>query len=67
MARSIEGHGTKVEYLSYAGGTHSTGYPFRATCWCGWKSKTYASMAAAQIMAEDHLEHPADLRRTVLV
>lgn len=63
MTRSVTlaPHGTKVEYVPYHGG-----YPFRATCWCGWKSKTYASFGAATLIAEDHMEHPTDRNRTVL-
>lgn len=55
-------HGTQVEYVSYHGG-----YPFRATCWCGWKSKCYAATHAAQIMADEHLADPARKNMTVLV
>lgn len=65
MARkavALPPHGTQIEYVSYHGG-----YPFRATCWCGWKSKTYAAIHAAELMAQDHLAHPAEKNRTVLV
>ena len=31
------------------------GYPYRATCSCGWRSNTYAATHAAQSMAEDHV------------
>jgi len=55
-------HYTQIEYVSYHGG-----YPFRATCPCGWKSKTYASEQAAGIMAAEHVAHPAVLNLTVLV
>jgi hypothetical protein len=30
------------------------GYPYRATCSCGWQSNTYAATHAAQTMADDH-------------
>jgi hypothetical protein len=30
------------------------GYPFRATCTCGWHSNTYASRHAADMMATTH-------------
>lgn len=30
------------------------GYPYRATCECGWKSNTYAATHAAQSMGTDH-------------
>ena len=54
-------HQTQIEYVSYHGG-----YPFRATCPCGWKSKTYASQQAAGIMAAEHLADPANRNLTVL-
>ena len=56
------GHQTKVEYVSYHGG-----YPFRSTCVCGWKSKTYVSTDAAQMMADEHVANPAVRNLTVLV
>lgn len=31
------------------------GYPYRATCSCGWQSRTYAATHAAQIMADEHV------------
>lgn len=62
MAARAIAHGTKIEYVSYHGG-----YPFRAVCDCGWKSKCYAATHAAQIMADDHLTHPSALNRSVLV
>jgi len=55
-------HGTEIEYRSY-----HNGYPFRATCWCGWKSKHYAAAHAAQIMADEHLADPARQNLTVLL
>lgn len=54
-------HTTKIEYVPYNGG-----YPFRATCQCGWKSKTYAADHAAKVMAEDHILNPTQPNRTVL-
>lgn len=30
------------------------GYPYRATCSCGWQSNTYAATHAAQQMADAH-------------
>lgn len=30
------------------------GYPYRATCGCGWQSNTYAAEHAAQTMGDDH-------------
>lgn len=55
-------HQTKVEYVSYHGG-----YPFRATCICGWRSKTYAATHAAQTMAEEHVNDPSRKNMTVLL
>lgn len=60
-----EGHGTQVEYVPYV--PHTGGVPFRATCWCGWKSRTVATYVRAEAIAADHIEHPAQPRRTVLV
>jgi hypothetical protein len=51
----------RVEYVPYAGG-----YPFRAVCSCGWRSKTYAAIHAAQTVGEDHVQSP-DRNRTVLL
>jgi hypothetical protein len=36
--------------------TKSHGYPYRATCSCGWQSNTYCAEHAAQGMAEYHLK-----------
>jgi hypothetical protein len=55
-------HDTKIEYVPYHGG-----YPFRATCLCGWKSKTYAATHAAQTMADEHVSHPARTNFSVLL
>jgi len=57
-----DAHGTAIEYVSYHGG-----YPYRAVCACGWKSKCYAATHAAQTMADDHLLNPGVANRTVLV
>ena len=62
MGHGSKEHVTKIEYVSYHGG-----YPFRATCRCGWMSKTYAATHAAQIMADDHLAHPEQHNRSVLL
>jgi hypothetical protein len=32
------------------------GYPYRATCSCGWQSNTYVSLHAAQMMGDYHTE-----------
>lgn len=33
----------------------SHGYPWRATCRCGWVSDGYVAERAAQLMADDHV------------
>ena len=40
-------------YAVRSGGRH--GYPFRAECTCGWKSKTYQTEFACQIMGDAHV------------
>jgi hypothetical protein len=55
-------HQTKIEYVPYNGG-----YPFRATCVCGWKSKTYAANHAAQTMADEHISDPARVNFSLLL
>lgn len=32
------------------------GYPYRATCSCGWQSMPYARTHAAQMMADIHTD-----------
>lgn len=58
----VVAHGTQVEYRSY-----HYGYPFRATCWCGWKSKHYADTHAAQMVADAHMADPTRRNLTVLI
>jgi len=36
------------------------GYPYRASCTCGWFSNTYAARHAAADMAYDHLKVHTD-------
>lgn len=31
------------------------GFPYRATCACGWTSLSYANRIAPQIMADEHI------------
>lgn len=57
----MEYHNTDTEYVPYHGG-----YPFRSTCSCGWKSKTYAAIHAAEAMAQEHLKHP-DVRNCLVL
>lgn len=33
------------------------GYPYRATCSCGWQSNTYAAAHAAESMGSYHYEN----------
>lgn len=43
-------HETSVDWVP-----NNHGYPFRATCTCGWQSLGYVARHAADAMAEDHL------------
>lgn len=42
-------HTTTVDWTP-----NNHGFPYRATCTCGWASRGYVHMHAAESMAEDH-------------
>lgn len=60
-ARRREGQvtvsGTHAVTVGWVVNNH--GYPYRATCECGWQSNTYAVDHAAQGMADAHMEKVA--------
>lgn len=51
--------GTVIDhaYIVQMNGNH--GYPYRASCPCGWQSNTYAAAHAAHTMGEDHIRTEA--------
>lgn len=42
-----------VAMVNWHGDNH--GYPYRATCVCGWQSRPYVSREAARAMGDDHM------------
>jgi hypothetical protein len=36
--------------------TNNHGYPYKAFCECGWQSRGYVAVHAAQSMADGHLD-----------
>jgi len=43
-----------IHTITVAWVPNNHGYPYRATCSCGWQSNTYAAKHAAQAMGDDH-------------
>lgn len=52
----MNNHATTVAYYPFS----NHGYPFRATCECGWTSTSYAAQHAAQQMADEHMASVSD-------
>jgi hypothetical protein len=56
----MSGHGVSVGWVP-----DNHGYPYRATCSCGWQSRTYVARHAAQMMADDHVAGASTVAGTI--